>query len=643
MSRLVSACLAVVLLGAGNTFGSVGFDFSKDPDPNMVLRSWEASGISSLREKLAQGLGECWQPRAQARGSSRKAVLESWLELYRWIDLLATDEASVTKRWLSRHISAERRGQGGSSSVQATIHEPGAPLVRCYDPLQHDVIERMSADPGMLGKALDALVSKPFSPRNGPLEGRLEKRFIRETIADRRFLAAWCDHFSEDDFAPKVLENLQAIWKTAPADFHEFLNLALAISLVMDQPAPSYWPHHQVRREDVPRAEIPPERVFLSCVSDFRAGKLARDPRTLGVRELMFVVDSPLDPMERAWVQSDRKASGQDPPKAYDSVVYDEVRIAKERFVWPWGRYGLEQIRKHGGICIDQAYYSAMLGKIRGLPSMVFAGLGKDGGHAWTGYLRRGGGWDFRVGRPSGQGLATGETLDPGNWAPVNDHDMEYLVRSSFGEARAAAVRELVMASVFRRKRDATGEGSAIESAMAMDRREPEVWDAKEDWLSRTGSPRSEFKAHHAAAIRNFSDSRDLKAKHEQALAVLEAAEGNGGGSEKLMRKILSDNLGERSDLSAQAAANLLLSRIKAGDYKGAFAEYRRILKTVGSDGGGDFFHRVSVPFSNVFLSKGRPDLARRVIREAYETIRPRKGSLLDRDFKEAWEKAGGL
>jgi hypothetical protein len=50
----------------------------------------------------------------------------------------------------------------------------------------------------------------------------------------------------------------------------------------------------------------------------------------------------------------------------------------------------------------------------------------------------------------------------------------------------------------------------------------------------------------------------------------------------------------------------------------------------------------VTSPFATLFISKGRPDLSRRVLKNTYDVLRPNKGSLLGKDFKKLWLASGG-
>ncbi|MFZ0435251.1 MAG: hypothetical protein WAL87_04690, partial [Chthoniobacterales bacterium] len=229
------------------------------------------------------------------------------------------------------------------------------------------------------------------------------------------------------------------------------------------------------------------------------------------------------------------------------------------------------------------------------------------------------------------------------NWSPFTDHDVEILRMHSRGRLeRDAARRDLGMAVNFRRRHDAEGEGRAIQSALSRCPNNPFIWDAREDWLVRTGSSPGEIRAHHEAAIRQFSRHRDLKTQHEQALARLAEQNGDMVASERLSKKIVKENRGIRSDLSAAAAFRLIKDKVDAGDVKGALNEYARQLCLQGATGGGDFYFRVTAPLASLFISTGRPELARRVLTGGYNTLNPAKGSLVDKDFRKLWIEAGG-
>jgi hypothetical protein len=549
----------------------------------------------------------------------------------------------VTKRWLSHHLSVQGDVSASGEKIQITIHQPGSSLVRRYDDLQHRATEQLTRDPILMGRVMDQLVAKPFVPRNGPLINRLEPAFVRETLGDAEFLNRWASSISEDDFAPKVLLNLQEIWKAHPSDWHEFLNLALALALVMDQPPPDFWPHHQVSQKDLPRAGATPAEAFGEWVGAFRAGKLRRDPRQLTVDKLKFVIDAPVTFSELEWARNSPFLRHQNARQAFSSIPYDKNRSEKQLIVWPWGIYCLASIKKHGGICVDQAYYAAVSGKAQGIPTVFFSGQGNEGGHAWVGQWKESGVWDLDAGRYEGQNLATGIALDPQNWTPITDHDMELAVRLSAGRSHEeSARRELVMAWNFRRRGDATGEGNALCKALSICPENPLFWDAKEDWLMRTGSNERELRLHHEAAIRQFGGCRDLKTQHEEALVRLSLASGNRSHAASLSQEIIHENLDTRTDLSADAAGALISSQIAAGDLQAAVEEFYRQLIVQRGHGGGEFFEKVTTPVALELIRRGSLQRARYVISRTYWSLKPQSGSPLDIDLRNLWVKAGG-
>jgi hypothetical protein len=91
--------------------------------------------------------------------------------------------------------------------------------------------------------------------------------------------------------------------------------------------------------------------------------------------------------------------------------------------------YTLPNLRKYGGICVDQAYYSTQVAKALGVPSCVCEGQGGAGGvkHAWMGYLESSGRsvkWDFTEGRYPEDQFWSGTINDPQTGQQLDDSDV---------------------------------------------------------------------------------------------------------------------------------------------------------------------------------------------------------------------------
>lgn len=603
--------------------------------------------LLTLRDSLGDALASHWKAASSGRpGSCAQESFARWVDLYQWLDLLASDESAVIRRWLAHHLTVTEQQAGQDQSMHLTIIQPGVAL--SHAAVSPALLDKIMADNAVLSQLMAKLVAQPFTPATGRLIDRLSPDFLAATLSDPGFLQRWSECFSQDDVAPKVLLNLQAIWKTHPADWHEFQALAVALAIVKDQPAPENWPHHQVAQVDVPREEGKPEELFAQWVGAFRSGKLRMDPRLQEVGDLKFVIDAPLKESEFSFVRNNPQLAHLDPQKAFESISYDQGRFIKSVYDWPWGEYLLADIKLHGGICVDQAYYAAVVGKALGIPTIFFSGQGRDGGHAWVGYLKGPGHWDLNVARYASQNYATGEGLDPQSWTPISDHDLELITRHLGNrDFQNAARRDLVLAADFQRKGDLAGEGRALQSALQVSPENPALWDVREEWLIRSGAPVADLKSHHQAAIAQFSRFSDLKAQHQQALVALAFRSGDKKNAEEISDQIVHENRGgwsrdSRTDLSAQAAWSLISERMQVKDFTGAMEEFERQLHLLGENGGGDFYYKVVSPLASGLITAGRQDLALRVLKESYQTLKPTYDSILDHDLRKLWAAAGG-
>lgn len=645
----------VILTGAtflscpflGSTWAAVEIDFIRPPNYQQLAIMTGSEKISPFRDSLGNALAASWKGGESGRtGSCAEDSYARWVDIYQWLDLLESDESVVMRRWLSRHLRVVEEQTLQGKNLQIALNAPGAPLNHASS--SPELLERVLADSSMSAQIMGKLVAQPFTPHSGLLADRLEPEFIAVTLSDPDFLKRWSESFSQDDFAPKVLLNLQAIWKAHRADWHEFQSLALALAVVKDQPAPEYWPHHQVAQADVPREDAPPEELFAQWVEAFRTGKLRMDPRALEVSDLKFVIDAPLRYTEFASIRGNPMLAYQNPPKAFESISYDQGRVLKNVYDWPWGSYLMSSIKARGGICVDQAYYAAIAGKALGIPTIFFSGQGRDGGHSWIGYLKGPKQWDLNVARYASQNYGTGEGLDPQSWTPITDHDLE-LLTLHFGnhDAINAARRDLIIAANFRRKGDLASEGRALQSALQISPENPATWDAREEWLVRSGASIAHLKAHHQNAVIQFSRFNNFKAQHEQALVELALRSGEKQGAELLAEQIVNENrkgmsAGARTDLGARAIWSMISVRLQAKDFAGAIEQFEHQLHLLGQDGGGDFFYAVIAPLSLELIQSNHQAEALRVLKEAYQTLKPAKASILDHDFRKLWTAAGG-
>src|SRR5690606_11617703 len=152
--------------------------------------------------------------------------------------------------------------------------------------------------------------------------------------------------------------------------------LALAIALVSDVPPPPDWPHRQVSPRVLPRRlPAPLESYAFWTASDQRRITLQRLSQ-LPASELKYVVSAVAPYAELRWAREHARYALADLPQAYDAIHYRMDRVETNTLSWPESAYDLATIRQQGGICVDQAYFAAEVGKAWGVPTLLFNGAG---------------------------------------------------------------------------------------------------------------------------------------------------------------------------------------------------------------------------------------------------------------------------
>lgn len=142
------------------------------------------------------------------------------------------------------------------------------------------------------------------------------------------------------------------------------------------------------------------------------------NPREAPAELLVYVADATGSPAELAWAFSRYK---NDPHvgNRFQEINYDTRAFRQEaaKRVTEGGAYSLEAIRELGGVCIDQAYFAASVGKAIGVPTVIVTGRGGEISHAWVGFIessgRRGVRWNFDEGRYEDYEDVRGTVVNP--------------------------------------------------------------------------------------------------------------------------------------------------------------------------------------------------------------------------------------
>lgn len=623
-----------ILLVAGALIASAAVSRGQNVHlpPTPQHRAYAAKvGWQPAADLIGKALAGAYSPgRPGAAGSAGDASFQSWLLLYRWCELLARKEEDELARYLARFLVTDQAGR-------LTLLPSGYPMPDGAQPVSRTEMEMHLANPETCAALLKGHVPADYTPGTGMIADSLNPEFLAAMAQDEAFLRIFFANLSDDDFTPEVLHILQTIWKTAPDRWADYRNLAVALAIVRDQPAPTWWPHTQVPHANVPLASnLTPTDEFQFWVSSNEQQKLYTDLRKLDPEELKFVVDAPIAESELIWAQKFTHFPRADYGRAFSSIRYRDDRLSSGALDWNEGPYTLAAIQQKGGICVDQAYFAMLSGKAHGLPTLFFSGQGTDGGHAWLGYLQSEHRWDMNCGRYQNQNYATGEALDPQNWLPITDHELASLA-ASFRRTPdyACSEADLAMAALFRKAGDPKRELVAIDSAIADSPNNDTAWTNKGEYLDRTGAPTALKQAFHTAAIKQFSNNPDLQASHQKALADLARAAGDTAGAQSLESTIISQNRRFRSDLAVDAAAGQLSQMVQAGKFDDAMRTYRSLLGGIGRTSGGSFFYQIVRPFAQALAQAGNVTAAKRAVDLARTAMRPSPDSIVSQDFND--------
>lgn len=245
-----------------------------------------------------------------------------------------------------------------------------------------------------------------------------------------------CDNIEMQDNIPAALTLLQALCHHDPKERDKYFNLIVALALVWDQERPK--PHFQMGSKILPyQSDICARYDYFKDL--YSSKKKAKIPYAkLLISDFTLVVDTPMPISELEWARDNVKGSAASWGKKYDMIKYDHPRLNGGIFAWPanQGEYSLANIQKYGGICIDQAYFSAMTARANGIPCLFFTGEGRRGGHAWFGYMKAVGKWELDVGRYAYDNYAVGQALNPQTNQKMTDHDVEFACNRIFRDEK---------------------------------------------------------------------------------------------------------------------------------------------------------------------------------------------------------------
>jgi len=444
----------------------------------------------------------------------------------------------------------------------------------------------------------------------------------------RRFFLENLDPKDNREAAIRILIRLQ---NEAPVEVRELPALAVALALVFDQPFPDNWPHKQTGNATIPKEDVDVVVRMKDAVEQQHKGVYLTNLKDFKVSELKFIINHLLIRSEMEWAQKTIHNSLTNFKNIYKGIRYDYSRVKlPPQPNWPRATYTLEQIRSNGGICVDQAYFTAMVGKSMGVPTLFFTGAGDFSRHAWVGYMDSPGNWKTDCGGGGGEGgFVVGRTFDPQTWKTISDSEFDFFSKRnerSIGYRRAQFLTDL--ATAFPDERIDDWANLALK--------------AKLDYLPAwrlLGSRMSSDNVDHDKQItfwkdyiNRFSKYPEIESEGLEKVIELAKVKGDEQMEESWQRQLVKRNRADRFDISIDAAFQALDEKCRSGDWAAAEVAYRRSLGEFKNNIGLPLFDGLIRPFVLSAIKNGQRDIAARAIKDARRAFKdafgtPAKGS----------------
>jgi len=563
--------------------------FSRAPTPERIKAVQAAAGDEGwtpVAVRLFAGALHAYELRQEDAASA-------WYLVARWCDLLGRSQASAGRRWLETLSKA-----GGLTE---------------------------NIDRGEILALPDEPIAKLLTAETGTW-----------LLGDRAFSEAFFNLITPYDCAPRVMAILQQLREADVRRFTTYAQLGMAIALVYDAPPPPQWPHWQVSSEALPRRLPKPLDAFKFLTDSDQTGATLHKLTLVPAAELKFVVDLVAPFPELVWAQRSVKYPLANLAKTYEAVRYRTDRIESQQYVWPGARYDLPEIYGEGGICVDQAYFATQAGKARGVPTLLFSGAGRDGRHAWFGFLGPSQKWVLDAGRYQEQRYVTGVAIDPQTWGQLSDHELAFL---SEGFRRLPPYRQSrqhqVFAELYLKLKQKPAAAAAARKAVNYERRNVDAWELLVEANEGVApSVREGILREAAQALQRYPD---LSAPFVRALALSLRARGEASAAEFEERSLARrGQMGGRSDLGVDQAVSVMGSAAPADQLR----LYKQMLQQYGRDAGVDFYDRVTKPLLVQMLEAKRRGEMMQVLLQTRATLKPEPDSQFDRELAAWIEKA---
>lgn len=435
----------------------------------------------------------------------------------------------------------------------------------------------------------DALLLFILAAQEQPPPALNDTDFKTWLFANQQRSDSFLDFFSiGDDNFNNAVSIIHQLYQHDPKRRDDNWNLILAFALVWDKkPQPL---HDQIGPNALDFSpDITNRYDFFK--ETLRSSKAPFRFNQLNVSTLCFIIDTPVPVSELQWAQEN--ANTRKPQNLFDSIQYDHRRLQaissriafapgsntpldKSPLYWTHGPYTLQAIKNRGGLCVDQAYFTTLVLRAKGIPAILFTGIGRRGGHAWVAYMKSLNKWDTDIGRIEKDNYTTGHATHPQTGDPFNDHVLPLVCEKMQPPAKKenntnALTRLAFTLKLAKRERAAR---QAAQLAINAKKTNIAAWNILAD-CARTTSALTNIVDEHEETFKKYPD---VVYVFKQRVAAILKEKGKDEAADNLMETNIA-NTKDRDDITRKKMLDMVNAALQDGDVKKARITFEKHLR----------------------------------------------------------------
>jgi len=285
-------------------------------------------------------------------------------------------------------------------------------------------------------RARDDMLQQLFTLRGAvtTLAPAKDKDIVAILLDRPQYLGRFLHALDEADNVPKAVGVLKQLKEIDEAQFLKNSEFCIAFAVVWDD----FHGYHWVDKTCGPVPEGYMADLYRWFYSHAR--QMTIKPWELPFELSVYVVHTRLTPEERDWAMRNYEDTS-DAYAIYKTVPWTKV-LSPAHGMGGGIPYTLMNMKQHGGVCMEQAYFTEQVMRLHGVPASYMRGEGRSEGHAWTGVFltRPQPQWDFSAGRYREGRYYLGMSHDPTNTMSVGNYKAPMLLEADIRMTAAALV-----------------------------------------------------------------------------------------------------------------------------------------------------------------------------------------------------------